>query len=407
MTRNSMKDSTSKMNEAAAVLQTVEENLDPMGSATSPRVASIDMLKGAAIIGVVVAHLVIIQNRDDMVSSYSIGELFYSALSMFIVLSGYFYNPEKSTLYYLRTRILPLFVTFVVFTVVLTVLMYGYLLLLGYDLSSTDLWGDIGQMLIGKGLFQDLHVYPGSEGILAVYEVTHPYYFLQILIGGYLIFYPLARYVLDDWRKTLAAVVALTMVTGIYMEYVHIQLPFLVQLAPITAAMILIGAFMGKHKVADYLENGYREKRYWVYFGAVIILAIVSIAVIPTKMSLIYSCFGEYGGWSALPFLVTSMSCGMVLFFVVALASHVRVVAAPLIAVGLECGYVFLLHVFVAKLLVAPFIQLNTDVWIPIESTLQGIVLVILTISIIMGAIYLLRYLKSAVGKSRASPQPE
>jgi hypothetical protein len=97
----------------------------------------------------------------------------------------------------------------------------------------------------------------------------------------------------------------------------------------------------------------------------------------------------------------------MVLFFVVALASHVRVVAAPLIAVGLECGYVFLLHVFVAKLLVAPFIQLNTDVWIPIESTLQGVVLVILTISIIMGAIYLLRYLKSAVGKSRASPQPE
>ena len=373
----------------------IEDEIDPTSSGSDSRIRSIDILKGAAIIGVITAHIALVQNQGGISSGeYSIGELFYAALPMFFVIMGYFYKPGNSLLYNYRTRVLYLLLGFVAFTVILTLLMYGYLLLLGYDLSGTDLWGDILTMLIGKSCFKDISsIAFTGERILAVYEVTHQFYFLQIMIVGYVIFYPIVDHVISDWRKTFAAVIILGAISGIYIEAIGLQLPFLAQDGPIVAALMLIGAYMGKHNVTEYLETGYRERRYWILFAAFLILALVCIYLIPTKLSIIYSMFGEYGGWSTIPFLLISMSCGMVLFYLAAWVSKVPYVSGFLMYLGKECLWIFVFHMFVAKALIAPFIPLNTTDWIPIDSIWQGILLTVVTVAVILVFVEAAHYL--------------
>ncbi|MBP5685202.1 MAG: acyltransferase family protein, partial [Candidatus Methanomethylophilaceae archaeon] len=107
-----------------------------------PRIQSIDILKGGAIIGVVAAHLMFIQNSQAIEDSFNFvfnaGELLYAALPMFLVLSGYFYKPGDLW-YNIKRKVIPLVTGLVVCTVVLTVIMYYYLGFLGYDLSNSDL----------------------------------------------------------------------------------------------------------------------------------------------------------------------------------------------------------------------------------------------------------------------------
>jgi len=362
---------------------------------TNGRVKSIDMLKGAAIIGVVLAHLMFIQNavyveteRDLL---YTLAELPYAGLPMFLVLSGYFYK-SRPLMYNLKRKVFPLIIALIVAVVVLTVLMYCYLSILGYDLSQSDLWGDIAQIIIGKGAFKDIHssAFDG-EMILDVYEVTLPFYFLQIMAVGFLIFYPIADFALKDLKRLIGTILVLLTIVCVYMELVHVQLPFYAQLGPLVASLYLVGAYMGQYKVADYLEHGRHEKKYWKIFGVIAVIAVISMFLFPTNKALIYSEFGDYGGYSVYTFMITSLSCGMVLFFLAALATHVHPVCKILSIPGRESLPIFALHMFVAKALVAPFVQLDTVSWIPIKSLPITLVLSIFTVFFIAIMVMLFR----------------
>ena len=360
------------------------------------RLSSVDILKGAAIIGVVLAHLVLIQNQSEFgEASFEIGELFYAALPMFFVLSGYFYRPctVKENL---RARVFPLVLGLIVGTIVLTVTMYLYLLPLGYDLSDSDLWGDIAQIIIGKGSFQDMYDsnYTGGD-ILDVFEVTLPVYFIQVMVVGYLIFLPIAEFVMKDWRRAVITIFFLLSITCAYMELFHIQLPFYAQLGPLVASFYITGAYLGKYKVAEYFERGFREKKYWIVFIIFLVAALLCIQFFPTRMALIYSKFGDYGGYSVFSFYALTMACGIVLMYVAALVSHVKWVTSILTLVGRETLYIFFLHIFVAKMLVAPFVTLDVQSWIPIDSLPQSILLAIITIALIVIAVMLFRRIKS------------
>ena len=359
------------------------------------RILSIDILKGGAIVGVVLAHLMFIQNSQDIDANslpFNPGELVYAALPMFLVLSGYFYK-HNDVWYNIKKKVIPLITSLVVMTVVLTVIMYYYLEFLGYDLTDSDLWGDIIEIIIGKGYFEDIY---GSkftgEMILDVYEVTLPFYFLQIMAVGYIIFYPIVDFAIKSWKRMVVISLVLLSVTCVYMELVHIQLPFYAQLGPVVAVFYLIGAFMAKHKVAEYLENGYREKRYWKAFGCLVIASIICIWLIPTNMALIYSEFGDYGGYSVYTFVITSMTCGMVLFFIAGLGTHIPWFRDAFSLAGRESLPIFFLHMFVAKLIVAPFVQLDTQYWIPIKS-------IPITLALSIGTVFLIAIIVMIIRK--------
>ncbi len=360
------------------------------------RIQSVDILKGAAIIGVVVAHLVLIQNTESFSdSSFRIGELFYAALPMFFVLSGYFYRSEGFVTG-LKNRVLPLVIGLIAGTVILTFVMYVYLLLLGYDLSGSDLLGDIVQIIIGKAAFEDLDASSFTgETILNVYDVSLPFYFIQIMAVGYLIFLPIADVVLKDCKRLVIAIIILLSITCAWMELVHMQLPFYAQMGPVVAAFYLTGAFIGRYNLAEYLENGYKERRYWLIFILMVVAAILCIAFIPTGMNLIDSEFGPNGGYSVFTFYVTTMACGMVLMYLAAFVSHVKWATEIITFAGRESLYIFFLHIFVAKMLVAPFVTLDVQTWIPIDSVPLSILLAIITIVIIVVAVIVLRKVMS------------
>ena len=360
------------------------------------RIQSVDILKGAAIIGVVVAHLVLIQNTESFSdSSFRIGELFYAALPMFFVLSGYFYRSEGFVTG-LKNRVLPLVIGLIAGTVILTFVMYVYLLLLGYDLSGSDILGDILQIIIGKAAFEDLDASSFiGETILNVYDVSLPFYFIQIMAVGYLIFLPIADVVLKDWKRLVIAIIILLSITCAWMELVHMQLPFYAQMGPVVAAFYLTGAFIGRYNLAEYLEDGYKERRYWLIFILMVVAAILCIAFIPTGMNLIDSEFGPNGGYSVFTFYITMMACGMVLMYLAAFVSHVKWATEIITFAGRESLYIFFLHIFVAKMLVAPFVTLDTQTWIPIDSVSLSILLAIITIVIIVVAVIVLRKVMS------------
>ncbi len=372
------------------------------------RVRSIDILKAAAIIGVVLAHIAFIQNQDDIIepamgSVFPISEFFYAVLPGFLVMSGYFYRSDSLRANLVR-RVLPILVVFVVSTVVLTLIMYGYLVVLGYEMSFDKMIGDMGQMLIGRECFMDIYD-PSFNAARAfdVYDISLPYYFLQIMIVGYLIFYPIADYVLKDWKRTAASIVILLTITCVYMETIHIQLPFFAQLGPVVAAFYIAGAFLGKCRIAETLESGWRERRFWLIFLLALTISVVLIVLFPTRMAFVHSVFGDYGGYSVYTFFLLALSCGGACMFIAALLANLNRIAGAIMCIGRETLVIFILHMFVAKALIAPFVELEPDKWIVVDSLPQAIALAVITIAIIMVSAMITR---SFIRKNRKKNAP-
>ncbi len=143
----------------------------PSNPEEKTRLTTLDLLKGAAIIGVVIFHVALTQaHGPDPETATGIGlmtfkSIPYSLLCTFIVISGYFYVSGRSFLENVRRRALKLAVYLIVAIVVLTSLMYLILWIQGgYDLELSQLWDVIWENVIGKGAFKtfdEISVYGG------------------------------------------------------------------------------------------------------------------------------------------------------------------------------------------------------------------------------------------------------
>ena len=362
------------------------EMVEDAGERTE-RIVSLDVLKGAAIIGVIIAHLSLDDYVTDNSWTYTIGEFFYAALPMFIIISGYVYRPGRGFSYNARKRLLPLAIAIFAGTVVLTLITYCYLLVLGYDLSGCDLWGDIFNAVIGRGSFTEI---PGTKIILGPYDVTFQFYYLMALLFGHVIFYLIADRIRGDWRKTAVSVVVLASITCFYILLGGIQLPFYLQLSPIVAALLLVGSFLGEHRFMEYLERGWKKKNYWTILAVVGVVSIICIVFFPTGTKFCYTEFGRYGAWSVYTFILLSVSTGTVLLYLASLVALIPYVSGFLTFIGKKCLPLYILHVFIAKLLIAPFAQVTSYDYLPIESTAEGLILAAASIIIILALTYVL-----------------
>jgi len=358
--------------------------------ATVSRIKSLDILRGAAIIGVITVHIMFGLGRgvDGVYGGFNVAELAYAALPMFMVITGYLYKSGKDFRTNVKHRVVPLVVTLVVATVVLTCSMYVYMWLLGYDLSQYDLLSNVLEIIIGKGCFKDIGAVGFSAGlVLAPYDISAGFYYLQILAVGLIIFYAIADSVLDDWKHCVITILSLMGITGLYLATINVQLPFSAQIGPVVAAFLLTGALLRKYNVAEYIENGYREKKYWLIFACLIVLSVICIVLIPSGTNIYNSRFGEYGGWSVFTYLLLSISCGIVLMYISAFIIRVPVVSDIFRFAGVNSIVLFTLHMFVAKLIAAPFTTIGTDYWITIDSIPMRFALLIVTLAIVFAFI--------------------
>ena len=350
------------------------------------RIESLDILRGAAIIGVITVHILLGAGRnvDSTSNGFNIAELAYAGLPMFIIISGYLHKCGKSYKWNIMNRVVPLMVVLFVATIAFTSLMYGYMYLLGYDLSQYDLLSDIWTVLIGKGAFTTISSDTFSAGhILSPYDISAGFYYLQILAAGYLIFYAIADPLLKDWRKTVAAIAGLVCFTALYLATIDIQLPFSAQLGPIVAAFLLTGALLKNYDVAIYLETGFHEFRYWAIFITAVILGSVMIIMFPTGMKMYNSYFGAYGPWSVFTFYLFAIFCGTVLWYIAVFLIKVPIVSDVFKFAGISSLVFYTLHMFIAKLITAPFVTIGTDFWITVNADNQRFLVLMLTLIIL------------------------
>ena len=355
-----------------------------------PRLMTADLVKGIAITGMVVLHLALLQGHgSEPTASTGVGIMMfkaipYSLLCMFIVISGYFYVPGKTFLWNMRKRVLRFSIFLIAAIIVLNSLMYAILWLQGgYDLELSQLGEVIWQNIIGRGVFKtfdEINVYGGI--ILAPFEVTHQLYYLQMIIVGYVIFFAIADKVMDDWRKLFAAVFILMTMTAAYVEFVGVVLPFYAHLGPMAAGFLLIGTYLSRLHFYEWLESGVYDKRYWLTFLALLLISVLLCFITAGDPSILYCNFGPFGGWSLYSFAVLSVAAGMMLSFIISWFRYVKYLREAIAAVGASCISVFVLHMFVAKCLAAPFVTFNTEVWVPLGAA-AGFLLSLITVALI------------------------
>lgn len=366
------------------------------------RIESLDILRGAAIVGVITVHIMFGAGRsvDGMSSGVSIAEFLYAALAMFMVISGYLYKKGKDFRTNIMTRVLPIVIVLAFSTILFTSLMYGYLYILGYDLGGYNLLEDIGEILIGKSVFQNIHAAGYSAGmVLSPFDISAGFYYLQILAVGYLIFFAVADRVLGDWRKCLAVIVALFAISGLYVEFIGIQLPFTAQISPVVAAFLLIGALLKEYNFAEFIEHGYHTRKYWFMIVSAAIIGLVCIRYFPTGMNLYNSNFGAYGSLSVITFVIHAISCGIVLWFIAVVLIRVPVASDVFRIAGIASIVLYSMHMFIAKLISAPFYTIGTDYWITIDSLGDRFVLLMVTLSILYLITFWLYGFKRVLGQ--------
>ncbi len=366
-------------------------------SKTPHRLKTLDVYKGMAIMGVIITHLVLLQNGTDGTNNdpSPVVQFMFSGLIMFMVVSGYFYKPGKSYVQNIKRRVVPLIVVYFVSIIVLTTIVCLYMLALGYDLSSYSFIDELLGSMFTKGSFLDVYSteYEEAVRIIAPYEVTIMIYYLAILSGGYLIFYAIADRVLKDWRFTVAAILILFGISSAYICFVHIQLPFLVQLFPMVAGFLLFGALLAKYRFVEFLETGYRDKRFWILLLVFVAIAAACLVLLPANTDLYRMQIGDYGIFSVYTFALTSLSCGLVQLYIALLFSKIPGISHLFNLMGENVLYLYLLHMAVAKMLIAPFVHLDTTVHIPLDFY-PALGLAFLTIAVILVLAYIYRRIR-------------
>ena len=342
------------------------------------------MLKGMAIFGLVMIHLVFDTSGTGDTDSSVAFEFIYCFLFMFFVVSGYFYRPERGFWNNTKKRLSQLLVAYVLCTVILTAVMYVYLVMTGYSLEPSELVNVTWRCLIGKTAFQ---TYGEEVPFFGVFEIGQGYYFIEIMIVAFVIFYAVADWALKDIRRSLLTMFLLATVTCAIVEVIGVKLPFYAESAPLAAALMLAGAVMGKYKIASYIENGWRTKRYWAIFIIMFVIGVVFISFFPTGLRFNTSRYGAYGGWSAYPFLVIAISCGYVLLTVSSFLSKIPLMSNLFMFLGEHTLVILLFHTFYAKLLISPFCTFDLINYTPTLAIPSGMTLAIASIilSIITG----------------------
>ena len=333
------------------------------------RLKILDVYKGIAILGVIITHVVLLQNGmgGKAGDTSAIVQFLFSGLIMFMVISGYFYKPGSSFLHNVKKRVVTLLVVYFAAIVVMTSVMYLYLLIIGYDLSSYDPVDVIVKVAFGKANFVDMTSDEFFDLMqpMAPFEVTVMMYYLGILALGYLIFYAIADRVLKDWRMAVVAILILFGITSLYMEFVHIQLPLFAYYAPMVAGFLLVGAMLSKVRFAEMLETGYRTRNFWLVLIMATVLSALCLLLFPAQTDVVYGRIGT-GPLRVYTFAATSLSCGIVQLYVALLFSKIPGISHLFNDMGKNIIYLFLLHMLVAKMLIAPFVELPADKFIPL-----------------------------------------
>jgi len=368
------------------------------GPAANVRYASPDALKGIVIVLVVLVHIVLLANTgsEEGRTKPLVMQILYLGLMVFFLLSGYFYRPGRTIMDNIKKRALQLLVALVICSVALPVITYCWLALMG---QSSDI-SNIFDAFIESMCLNDLFVKAGLDPTHAACCTSVGYYYLWTMMGGFLIFYTIANYVMEDFRKIAVAIAALLGVTALIMIFWDVKMPFQIHLAPIAACFMLIGATLAKVNLLDRIESfEWRSGRYWLPLIVCLVVGVGLSFLFPPGVKFDYLEFGDYGVWSLFPYVVEAVCMFVVYLYLALLFSKIPLLSKPIVIASQHSMGILLLHGFIATILIAPFFVIPTTSWFPTDMTMVQRAIVAFATLIL--CIVICRYGPKVIGRVR------
>jgi len=327
------------------------------------RIKTLDFSKGIAIITIVFLHAMFCQPGMTQGSAGSgiLIDYLYGALFLFFMISGYLYDTDRDAGRSIGRRMMQIVAVPTVFLLVLPAVLYVYYAAIGIPVAFSDYTDCLCFIFGGDNLFQPLDTVTGRP----ICGVFPGYYFLQVMAVAFLIFLPTVRYVMGSWVRFSVAIIILLAAEFVLIGAVGMKLPYFAQLSPIAACFMYVGAYARKHGLMDFVDKGWKERKYWAVFLGSTVIAIVLLFLLPTGHSFDYNNFGEYGAYSVFPFFVTYVFAAYSLIVIISLLVRVPLLSAAVCFCGKHTLAILLLHMFIIKMLSAPVYGVETSSWLP------------------------------------------
>lgn len=225
---------------------------------------ALDIAKGISMILVIFYHTILSSSETD-----PLFESFCGVLGFFTFAAGYTYRPGCRTLgESVMNRVTGLMIPYFKYSFAALTLSCLYCLFTrGYD------WRYCMDQYVFTYLRPELTelISPGYfRGDDLVYSLLSPGWYLWMLFFASIIFYGTVDFALQS-RVRLGAIIALFGVVTYALLERNIALPYGMQCAPVYAAMMMLGAYFGQHRLLDF--DGMST-------GKILFLTILSLAIV-------------------------------------------------------------------------------------------------------------------------------
>lgn len=227
-----------------------------MSNQARGRMVEQDIAKGIAILLVIALHCLTLKREYYLI----LAGLFGFLMPFFFFIAGYNYRPGKYTFkenVIKRTKqILP---PFIIYLTVILFLAGIYYVSTG-QYTAQDIFMLYLRVLLSRPLFQLLGLTVPS-GIIYTVMI---FWFVQAFYVGSIVFFAVADWCLKDKKHFIIGLICLIAISMVFAHF-DFKLPFFLSEAPAIAAMMLVGAFFGKHR----LLHGDGNKK-WIIINSII-----------------------------------------------------------------------------------------------------------------------------------------
>lgn len=334
-----------------------------MTEGTVSRCSSVDILKGITIIGIVLTH-VVIRRTDGGGETPLFMQVLYLMLMVFFFISGYFYRPGNSFVHNMKKRVIQLGVAIVICSVVLPLIISVWLFIFGQ--SPADPLIDYFNAVLRSLNLTDLFEPVTTSCITPISGASIGYYYVEVMLFAFIIFYGLAKYVMDNWYRIAAVIIALLVITCLMVEFVGLRFPFFSHLSPIAAAFMFMGAAFAKLNLVDKVQSfEFRSAKYWLPFIVCLVCGVVLSILFHPGVGFDAFYFGSFGGMSVYIYFIEATLMFVAFLYVAALFSKIPGFTGFFTMFGKHTLGILLLHGFFIKMMMIPFFQMTDEMWFP------------------------------------------
>jgi fucose 4-O-acetylase-like acetyltransferase len=331
------------------------------------RLRSMDIFKGVAITIIVILHIAIV-TKGDVQDPVPPVQALYLGLIGFFIMSGYFFRPGRGFRENMMRRVKVLFLALLVASVAMSVIIFLWCYILGQPTDLDDLLLCIERCFRLERSFVDFD----ATTPWAICGFSMGYYFLWVLLIACVIFYAVADRIRDNWKLGAAVIAVLLIVTIVYKELFSFSLPFDLNLCPMAAVFMIIGMYLAKIDLVGRMESSkLSNPRFWALFLGSTAALMIMVYLLPPSIDFDYMDFGQYGGYSAIPYVIEGTLAFIMLLFLFFFISKIPGISTVFSELGKHTMGILILHAFIAKAIMAPFFTFNDVVCL--TGDLQGL----------------------------------